>query len=198
MTILSHPMGPYETNCYIVIQGEESLIIDPGKGATQWVKQHAKNPLAILNTHGHFDHVWSNSELQKFYGIPVVVPRDDAFMLQRDPLGMGTPPSVADRLVGPDETLTIGTFTMTFRHFPGHTPGCSVIHLEDVMFSGDFVFQGSIGRTDFPYSDSSAMIKSIEKFMGLTNDATIYPGHGGMTTVKAEQRHLPRWIAYLR
>jgi len=68
--VISHPMGAYQTNCYIVSNSKEELIIDPGMGATEWVLQNVKNPLAILNTHGHFDHVWSNSELKLYLKIP--------------------------------------------------------------------------------------------------------------------------------
>lgn len=190
-------MGVYQTNCYIVEGEEGSLIIDPGVDASSWVLKTAKNPLAILNTHGHFDHVWSNAQLQKELNIPLYTPQEDSFMLENDPFSQGTPASIPDILVHGDESFTIGEFGVKFIHLPGHTPGCSIIQIGDMIFSGDFLFKGSIGRTDFPYSNSQMMIESIEKFMLFEDNLTVYPGHGEATTVHAEQVVLPRWIAYL-
>ncbi|HIP31040.1 MAG TPA: MBL fold metallo-hydrolase, partial [Sulfurospirillum arcachonense] len=85
MTIKYQPMGAYQTNCYIVeVEGKE-FIIDPGMDATDWVLKNTTNPVAILNTHGHFDHVWSNKELKEKLNIPIYVPKDDEFMLKDDP-----------------------------------------------------------------------------------------------------------------
>ncbi len=81
-----------------------------------------------------------------------------------------------------------------FRHFPGHTPGCSIIEIQDVWFSGDFLFEQSIGRWDFPSSSGEDMVKSLEKALTIEEDYTIYPGHGMSTTLKAEQRVIPFWI----
>ena len=86
-------MGDYQTNCYIVTIDEKDFIIDPGVGATKWVKQNVKNPVAILNTHGHFDHVWSNKEVKELYNIKLYTPKDDTFMLEKDPYGFGMTPS---------------------------------------------------------------------------------------------------------
>ena len=197
MKIHIKPMGVYQTNCYIVEGEEGSMIIDPGVDATSWVLKTAKNPIAILNTHGHFDHVWSNASLQKELSIPLYVPEDDAFMLADDPFAQGTPSSCPDVKVQGDESFNIGEFHIKFIHLPGHTPGCSIIQIGDTIFSGDFLFKGSIGRTDFPYSDPQKMVQSIEKFMKLGDDLVVYPGHGEPTSVKAEQAVLPRWISYL-
>ncbi len=123
MNIKFRPCGIYQTNCYIVERGGESLIIDPGVNATNWVLKNAKNPIAILNTHGHFDHIWSNRELKERLKIPIYAPKDDAFMLEKDPFNQGVPKSKADFRVERDATLEIGNFNLIFRHFPGHTPG---------------------------------------------------------------------------
>ena len=82
MTILKRPMGEYQTNCYIVRIEDKEIIIDPGMGATQWVMANVTNPIAILNTHGHFDHVWSNQELKEKLNIPLYTPKGDVFLLQ--------------------------------------------------------------------------------------------------------------------
>ena len=193
MQIKSQAMGYTQTNCYIATIDGKDFIIDPGMGATEWVVENVNNPVAILNTHGHFDHVWSNAELKKELHIPIYVPKEDAFMLEKDPFSQGTPPSEPDYLVNDDETLDIQGVKVKYRHFPGHTPGCSVIEIEDVWFSGDFIFQQSIGRWDFPYSNGKDMAESLEKAMKIKEDFTLYPGHGQSTTLKKEQRYLPFW-----
>lgn len=118
-------------------------------------------------------------------------------MLKDDPFGQGTPPSVADVEINGDSEFTLGEFEIIYRHFPGHTPGCSVIEIEDHMFSGDFVFKNSIGRVDFPYSNPQDMKKSIKKFLTYQKDMLIHPGHGEDSTVKAEQKTIANWLNYI-
>lgn len=198
MQIKIQPMGPYQTNCYIATVEGKDFIIDPGVGATKWVLNNTTNPVAILNTHGHFDHVWSNQEVKDTLKIPLYTPKDDVFMLTDDPLGQGTPPSKPDYIVVDDEELNIQDVKIKYRHFPGHTPGCSIIQINDVWFSGDFLFQQSIGRWDFPSSSGEDMVKSLEKAMKIKGDYTIYPGHGISTTLKAEQKVMPYWIEQVK
>lgn len=194
MEILKRPMGDYQTNCYIVkIDGKE-LIIDPGMGATEWVMGNVKNPVAILNTHGHFDHVWSNSELQKKLNIPLYTPQGDIMLLQNSSWMPGLPPSTPDIEVNGDQTFVIEGIEVKFHHFPGHCPGCSMIEIEDAIFSGDFLFEGSIGRWDFPYSEAEDMRQSLKKFATWTFDKPLYPGHGNPTSVHAEQRNVDYWL----
>lgn len=190
-------MGVYQTNCYVVEVDGKEFIIDPGVGATDWVIKNTTNPIAILNTHGHFDHVWSNKELKEKLNIPIYVPKDDEFMLKDDPFGQGTPPSQADILVMGDQEFDIDGVRIKYFHFPGHTPGCSAILIGNDLFSGDFVFKGSIGRVDFPYSNPNDMKDSIEKFLEVEENWTIYPGHGEPTNVQAEQRILPMWLNHI-
>ena len=198
MEIKIQPMGQTQTNCYIVTIDNKDLIIDPGMNATSWVLNNTKNPIAILNTHGHYDHIWSNAELQEKLKIPLYIPKDDAFMLEKCILGQNPPVSKADVLVNGDEELTIEGIKVQYRHFAGHTPGNSIIEIEDVWFSGDFLFQQSIGRWDFPFSSGEAMVKSLEKAMEIKGDFTVYPGHGMSTTLKQEQRGMPMWIDYVK
>ncbi|XPV70316.1 MAG: MBL fold metallo-hydrolase [Halarcobacter sp.] len=197
MEIKIHPMGEYRTNCYIITINEKDLIIDPGVGATPWVKQNVENPIAILNTHGHFDHVWSNKELKDLLDIKIYTPKNDEFMLQGDPFGLGLPSSIPDVLVEPDQELDIDGIKVKFHFFPGHTPGCSAIEIENTLFSGDFIFNGSIGRCDLPHSDPSLMIKSIDKILKWDKNIRIYPGHGDSTTLKSERTSLNSWKNYL-
>lgn len=197
MKIKAKAMGEYQTNCYIVsVQGMD-FIIDPGIGATEWVMENVTNPVAILNTHGHFDHVWSNAELQEKLKIPLYTPRGDVMFLQGSSWSPDLPPSKPDVEVEPNQEFDFNGVKVKFSHFPGHTPGCSTIEIEDAMFSGDFIFERSIGRTDFPYSSPEEMRESLEKFKKLQYDKTIYPGHGGTTTIKQEQQYSDYWIANL-
>ena len=194
MQIQFQPMGQYQTNCYIVTINGKDFIVDPGVGATDWVMAHAKNPVAILNTHGHFDHVWSNAELQKLLQIPIIIHKDDAFFLEKEQFGINMPKSKPDLLVKDEEPLTIEEESIRFLHFPGHTPGSCVIDFGEFWCTGDFIFRGSIGRVDFPYSDPNAMKESLKRFKALEFDKILYPGHGEPTTIKEEQRHIDYWL----
>jgi glyoxylase-like metal-dependent hydrolase (beta-lactamase superfamily II) len=197
MQIKSASMGVYQTNCYIVTIDGKNLIIDPGVDATSWVLDNITNPLAILNTHGHFDHVWSNSELKQKLNIPIYCPKDDCFMLSDDPFSQGTPQSKADIEVEHNQEINLDGIEIKFLYFPGHTPGCSAIAIKDSLFSGDFIFQGSIGRVDFPYSNPSDMKKSIKKVLDFKQDYIIYPGHGNKTKLSKERNSLKAWLNYI-
>ena len=194
MQIKAQPMGMYQTNCYIVTVDNKDFIIDPGIEATEWVLQNVTNPVAILNTHGHFDHVWCNAEVKERLNIPLYTPKGDIPMLSSSSWTDGLPPSVADVEVEPDEEFDFDGTKVKFRHFPGHSPGCSSIEIGDAMFSGDFIFNRSIGRTDLPYSNPEDMKKSLQKFKMLDYDKTVYPGHGDKTSIKKEQGYVDYWI----
>ncbi len=197
MNIKVKPMGMYQTNCYIVTIDGKDFIIDPGVDATEWVVQNVTNPVAILNTHGHFDHVWSNDEVQKKLNIPLYTPKDDVPMLSVNDWVPELPPSKPDFEVDGDAELFFGDTKVKFRHFPGHCPGCSTIEIGDAMFSGDFIFNRSIGRCDFPYSNPEDMKDSLKRFKELDYDKKVYPGHGEATTIKDEQKHVDYWIQSL-
>jgi len=198
MQIKFKPMGAYQTNCYILSVNNKDYIIDPGIDATAWVMQNVKNPVAILNTHGHFDHVWSNKELSQKLNIPIYCPKDDAFMLENDPFNYETPKSKASFLLKPDSKVKIEDEEFTFWHFPGHTPGCSVIEFNDIWFSGDFLFKGSIGRWDFPYSSKEDMVKSLQKVKRFKSNKKLLPGHDASSTLKEEQKYIDYWIKIVK
>ncbi|MDF1874695.1 MBL fold metallo-hydrolase [Sulfurimonas sp. SAG-AH-194-I05] len=198
MRVKVQPMGPYQTNCYIITVDGKDFIIDPGVDATAWVSANVTNPVAILNTHGHFDHVWSNTEVQEKFNIPLYTPKGDVMLLTSSDWMPDLPPSYPDVVVEPDnKEFEIQGVKIKFRHFPGHCPGCSTIEIGDAMFSGDFIFERSIGRTDFPYSNPQDMKDSLERFKKITYDKILYPGHGGTTTIKQEQQHADYWIRTL-
>ncbi|KLE05487.1 MBL fold metallo-hydrolase [Aliarcobacter butzleri] len=197
MEIKLHPMGDYQTNCYIVTIDNKDIIIDPGVGALSWIEANAKNPIAVLNTHGHFDHVWSNQIVKETFDIKLYTPKDDSFMLTLNPYNMGMPPSYADVLVNPDEEIELEGIKVKFHHFPGHTPGCSAIEIENSLFSGDFIFKGTIGRFDFPNSDAKLMKQSINKILTWKNNFHVYPGHGDKTTLQNEIETLKQWERHI-
>jgi glyoxylase-like metal-dependent hydrolase (beta-lactamase superfamily II) len=197
MEIKSKPMGVYQTNCYIVTIDEKDIIIDPGLDATSWILENSTNPIAILNTHGHFDHVWSNQELKQKLNIPIYCPKDDCFMLSDDPFSQGTPKSEADFQVLDNQEFEYGKLKFKFHLFAGHTPGCSAIQIENSLFTGDFIFKNSIGRVDFPYSNPEDMKDSIKKILLWDKDFKIYTGHGEDTTLFNEKNSLNAWLDYL-
>ncbi|ANV97342.1 MBL fold metallo-hydrolase [Helicobacter enhydrae] len=201
MQILKHPFGEYQTNCYIVKFEEGEFVVDAGMGADEWVRGECQNPLAFLNTHGHFDHIWSNASLKShFPNTPLICHQEDAFLLASDCFGLGMPTSSPDILINAQESsqsLNIANHQITFSHYPGHTPGCCMIEIEGHIFSGDFIFYRSIGRSDFAYSDPSKMKSSLQRFAQLAQDLPIYPGHGENTSVFDEQRHLHIWLERL-
>ena len=191
MQVNFKPFGAYQTNCYIC----DGLIIDPGVGATEWVLENVETPKAILLTHGHFDHMWSAKELKERLKIPIYIHKEDSFMLKEDIFGMNIPKTEADFLIDDDKTIYIDDVEVTFKHFPGHTPGSITIEIDDIMLSGDFVFQSGIGRIDFPYSDPIKMKQSLEKFLKLNYDKIVYPGHGNYSTIKKIQYQIANyWV----
>jgi glyoxylase-like metal-dependent hydrolase (beta-lactamase superfamily II) len=198
MDIKVQAMGDYQTNCYIVTIDDKNIIIDPGVDALRWIKNNVKNPIAVLNTHGHFDHVWSNQIVKETYNIKLYTPIDDEFMLEKDPYGMGMPPSTPDVLIQPDQEIEIEGNKIKFHHFPGHTPGCSAIQIGSHLFTGDFIFKGTIGRFDFPNSNATLMRRSLDKILKWTEDFHIYPGHGDKTTLKSEISTLKQWQSYIQ
>ena len=189
MQVKFKPCGEYQTNCYIY----KDIIIDPGVNATKWVVENVKNPKAIFLTHGHFDHVWSVAELKEIFKIPVYIHKNDEFMLSDDIFRLGVPKAKADILIDEDKKISIDKVEINFKHFPGHTPGCMTIEIDEFMFSGDFIFKGSIGRVDFPYSNPNDMKKSFHKFLELDYDKIILPGHGEKTTIKNEQVNIKNY-----
>ncbi|MDR0665369.1 MAG: MBL fold metallo-hydrolase [Helicobacteraceae bacterium] len=198
MKMLAEPMGRgYQTNCYILIKNNRSIIIDPGIGAIRWIIKNAPNPLAALNTHGHFDHTFSDAALQRELKIPIYIRQEDGYMLKGDYFSMDQEPCEADYLIADEEPIEIEGFCFRFRHFPGHTPGCSMIEFSDRLFSGDFIFDGCVGRYDFPGSSPTDMKRSLERFMafyGDKDDRPMYAGHGKPTSIQRARAFVPEFI----
>lgn len=203
-------VGPVQTNCYVAINEEskECFIIDPGASAKQLAARIRKDeliPVAILLTHGHFDHAGAAEDLAKEFGIKIYAHRAEKDTLY-DPKKnvswmMGVSESYqADVFLKDDEIINIAGFEIKVLYTPGHTEGgcCYYIPAEAVVFTGDTLFAQSVGRTDFPGGSMSQIVRSInEKLMtlnmagNLETDIMVYPGHNDPTTIETERMNNP-------
>lgn len=197
MEILQKSFGFCETNCYILKTKNGEIIIDPGQNSASWIKQNCKNPLAIFNTHGHFDHVFDDFILQSEFKIPIFINKFDAFLLKNDPFEILQNSCEPDFLLEPNESVEISDLKATFHHFAGHTPGNCIIEIDEFLFSGDFLFKNSIGRYDFAFSSQKNMKKSLQKIKTWTKDFKLLPGHGSNSTLQKELENIDFWIENL-
>jgi len=208
MLLHSRIVGPLATNCYIIVceRTGESLIIDPGfsagetKNILDEVIQSGFKIKQILNTHGHVDHICGNSILKNLTGASILIHKNDAPMLA-DPsrnlsytLGYNVVSPEADRFLEDGEIVKVGDLKFIVIHTPGHTKGSISLfsEREKVVFTGDTLFAGSIGRTDLPGSSFNEIMCSLRgKLVNLPEETVVYPGHGGKTTIGREKRTNP-------
>ncbi len=199
-------LGDFATNCYVVrVNGElkECLVIDPGFSPgplLDFLKEKELQPVKILLTHGHCDHIAGIEELQnKFGAIPVCVSSEDAKMLEDAKLNLSWMTGMFIRLKA-DEQLAqgdeVGLDGLEFKVLatPGHTTGGVSFYSkqESVVFSGDTLFAGSIGRDDFPGGDRGVLLASIrDKLLTLPEETKVYSGHGPITTIGEEKQGNP-------
>lgn len=214
MKIETPIVGPLDVGCYILTnEGNEAIIIDPGGDTDkiiEFLRKRKLQPRYLINTHGHGDHIGGNKELKAhFPELKICVHKDDEEMLTNpfknlSALGgfqskdyiLKSPP--ADIVLKEGDRISLGEIGLEVLHTPGHTQGgiCLLSRSEDgkpdVLFSGDSLFQGSIGRTDFPGGNHDALIGSLkEKILTLKEDTLVYPGHGPATTIGYEKRNNP-------
>jgi len=191
-------------NCYIVGCNEtrEVAVIDPGGNAKAIVNMLQENDLKavyIINTHGHIDHIGANKGVKDTTGAQILIHEADAKMLVNSGsnlsslMGMVVTSPAADRLLKDGDTIKVGnTVELQVIHTPGHSPGGICLKTGDIIFVGDTLFQGSIGRTDFPGGSHQQLIKNIKEKLLCYDDETIaYPGHGPATTIGFERKHNP-------
>ncbi len=225
MLIAGFPAGPWGTNCYVVAgaAGTECVVVDPGKdaapGVAEVVREHRLKPVAVLLTHGHIDHMWSVAPVAGTYDATAYIHPDDRHLLT-DPMA-GMSPETAGMLLGgkyefaePDDvaeladlqTLELAGLRFTVDHTPGHTEGSVTFRtpygqqdVPEVMFSGDLLFAGSIGRTDLPGGDHPTMLRSLtDKVLPLDDAIAVLPGHGEQTSIGRERATNPFLLDLIR
>lgn len=216
MLVAGFPAGSFATNCYVVAPdaGEECVIIDPGQdaepGVEEVLKEHRLKPVAVILTHGHIDHIWSVAPVCGARDVPAYIHPDDRDLLS-DP-GKGLSLAATQQLFGgltftePDDVreltdgavLELAGLRLTVDHAPGHTPGSVTFRLPEseeipeVLFSGDLLFAGSIGRTDLPGGDYATILRSLANVcLQLPDETVVLPGHGPQTTIGRERATNP-------
>jgi glyoxylase-like metal-dependent hydrolase (beta-lactamase superfamily II) len=216
--IAGFPAGPWGTNCYVVATGAgaECVVVDPGKDATagveQVVREHRLKPVAVLVTHGHVDHMWCVAPVAGAYDATAWIHPSDRHLLTDPMAGMSR--ETSQMLLGtghewaePDDvrelsdaqSLELAGLTFVVDHTPGHTEGSVTFRapyaqhdVSEVMFSGDLLFAGSIGRTDLPGGDHPTMLRSLtHKVLPLADDIVVLPGHGEQTSIGRERATNP-------
>ena len=188
LTYTTLPVGYLQTNCYIISGSEGCLVIDPGDEPDMILKAIGNQKLlAILLTHGHFDHVGAVRDLAAETDCRVFLCEADLAL----PRSMTSGPLFHTDTYTDGDEITLNGLTFTVLHTPGHTPGSVCLCFEHVMFSGDTLFAGSIGRTDFPGSDHAQMVQSLKRLTALDTNYTVCPGHGESTTLEQEKRYNP-------
>lgn len=203
MILKSIVVGSFGANCYVVgcEETKEAVVIDPG-GEVNLILDELKGKglkvKYIVNTHGHIDHIGGNDELREATGAQVMIHEQDASMLTEPKLNfsgmMGRQEGfkAADTLLKEGDVIEFGTIKLKVLHTPGHTKGGICLLTDGLVFTGDTLFNESIGRTDFPGGDYDSIIKSIlEKLMTLPDETIVYPGHMGDSTIAHERKHNP-------
>ena len=214
MLIAGFPAGSWAANCYVVTTGPgaECVVVDPGQdasaGVAEIVREHRLKPVAVLLTHGHIDHMWSVTPVAGAYDATAWIHPADRHLLA-DPMA-GISSETAAMLLGgryefvePDDVaeladgqrLELAGLAVTVDHTPGHTAGSVTFRtpytgddVSEVMFSGDLLFAGSIGRTDLPGGSHATMLETLRhKVLPLPDDIVVLPGHGAQTSIGRER-----------
>ena len=195
---------PFESNCWILgcSETEEAVVIDPGDaaGILQTLKTHQFTVKYLIHTHGHIDHVSATAAIQRQTGAPALLHEADQILLdnltlQGTMFGLTAPPApTVDKYICEGDEINWGQHTLSVIDTPGHSPGgvCLNLEGEQILFAGDTLFQGSIGRTDLWGGDSEQLLDSIqEKLWRRDDDTIVCPGHGPRTTIGREKRENP-------
>lgn len=200
------PLGPLQTNCYIIAKEDKTcLIFDPGEEGeklSSFIHEKQLNPLAIILTHAHFDHIGAVEEMRAAFNIPVYIHEKEGDWLidpalngsQLFEIGKLVKGKRADYLLTNEKELNIGDFSFQIAETPGHSPGSLSFYFNEAGFviSGDALFSGSIGRTDLPGGNHAQLLTSIhEQLLTLPEETIVLPGHGPATTIGQEMDSNP-------
>lgn len=201
MRIEQMVLGQFATNCYIVSGAEtgRAVIVDPADDApliSKKIGEMGVTPEAVLLTHGHYDHFLAVPDLQKEWkNLPVYChPLDCPKETEEYDMGQVFPTVTAFSNVKPlsdEQELSVAGLDIKVLHTPGHTPGSVTFLIKDAMFSGDTLFPGSIGRTDFAGGDDAAMMESLKRLGAISENYRVFPGHEGTTNLDYEKKHNP-------
>ncbi len=182
-----HPL--FGANAYVIYDETKCIVVDPNDVASKHIEsfilERKLEPVCIVNTHGHWDHISGNGYISKRFNIPIVIHEKDAPFLKDPSLNLSTflgEPSVSPPA---DDFLGDSIFGLKVIHTPGHTPGSVCLMHESFMITGDTLFKDSIGRTDLPMSNDEDMLSSLKKLVNLLDNSgnlTILPGHGEVAT----------------
>ena len=207
MDIKTLVLGDYETNCLCVRaddSAKDCIIIDCGispEPLLEHLEENELNPVAVILTHTHIDHIFGLTALTESYpDVKIVAHEEDADGLT-DPtknlsamMGMNFTTSPANQFVIDGDKISFAGIELTVIHTPGHTPGGMSLYAKDqgILFAGDTLFDGSVGRTDFPGGNTETLINSIRtKLLTLPDETIVYTGHGPETTIEREKQHNP-------
>lgn len=196
MRIKTFTVGTLSTNCYVVHSNStrEAIVIDPGfdfpfeaEQIFHYVDAEALTVKFIVNTHGHSDHVGGNQALRQRFHVPVCIHKLDAHMLNETDESA----TIRNVMLKDGSLIEFGDANLKVIHTPGHTEGSICLLAEKLIFTGDTLFAGGIGRTDFEGGSYIDMMLSLEKLKCLPDDLVVYPGHGGSATIGEEKRGNP-------
>ena len=199
LRVHGHVTGAFAENTYVIIDegAREAAVIDPGEGAAKIWRECEKEAhlKAILLTHAHLDHILGLKELKEATGVPIYLHREDLFLLEglveiATAWGFSAEPAPPpDHFWEDGDVFTLGETKLTVIHTPGHSPGSVSLRWDEGVFTGDALFAGSIGRTDFPRSSQEELLRSIrERLYTLPPELPIYPGHMGTSTIGREMQ----------
>lgn len=187
-------------NCYVVYAHGQGVIVDPGEpsqAVLDFIHTKKLKITALVNTHGHADHIAGNAWFMEQTGAPLCIHKGDASYLSDVELNLARyirqelPTVEADRLLDEGDIIQVGQNQLTVLHTPGHTPGSIALYAPGILLSGDTLFRGSVGRTDLAGGDQGVMKNSLIRLGRLPLDTVVYPGHGEPTTIQEEIIHNP-------